>query len=66
MILNRLTQYRKKISYYQNGFRTNRGTIYDVHVSRQIIEQACEYNIQMDTLLIDFKQALIVFIDTKW
>jgi hypothetical protein len=30
------------------------------------MEQTYAYNIQLDLHFVDFKQALIVFIDTKW
>lgn len=50
---------------FQNGFRTNRPIIDNVHVLRQIMEQTYAYNIQLDLHFVDFKQALIVFIDTK-
>jgi hypothetical protein len=53
MIWNRLTEYTEEIiGYYQNGFRTNRGTIENIHVLRQIIEQAYEYNMQIGIMCI--------------
>ena len=33
---------KKKTDYYQNGLRTNRGTIYNLHILRQKIEKAYE------------------------
>jgi hypothetical protein len=36
---------KKKIGDYQNGFRTNRGTIDNIHILRQVIEKAYEYYI---------------------
>jgi hypothetical protein len=35
----------------------NRGTIDNMHVLRKITEVTYEYNIQIDILFIDFKQA---------
>ena len=46
IINNRLKEYTEKIiSDYQNGFRSNRGAMDDIHILRRITEKAYEYNI---------------------
>jgi hypothetical protein len=40
------------IGDYQNGFRTNRGTISNIHILRQIIEKT--YDLYSDILFVDF------------
>jgi hypothetical protein len=43
---NRLTEYAEKIiGDYQNGFTTNKGTIDNIHIFRQLKEKAYEYSI---------------------
>ena len=55
---DRPREYAEKIiGDYPNGFRTNRGTINNICILRQITKEAYEYNIQIDILFIDFKQA---------
>ena len=49
---------RKKVYDYQNGFRTNTGPIDNILILRQVIVKVYEYNIQIDTLFINFKQAI--------
>jgi len=56
--------HRNKVDY-QNGFRTNTGTIDNILIFRHVIVNVCEYNIQIDTLFIDFKQAIYSIIDIK-
>jgi hypothetical protein len=44
---NRLTGYAEKIiCNYQTGFKTNREIIDNIHILRQTIEKAYDYNIQ--------------------
>ena len=45
---NRLTEYAEKNDWWlpKYGFRTNRGTIGNIHLLKQIIEKAYDYNIQ--------------------
>jgi hypothetical protein len=51
IISNRLTECAEKVvADYQNRFRTHKGTIDNIHVLRQIIEEAYEYNIQIGTV----------------
>jgi len=58
--------HRNKVDDYQNGFRTNTGIINNILILRHVIVNICEYNIQIDTLFIDFKQAIYSITDTKW
>jgi len=58
--------HRNKVDDYQNGFRTNTGTIDNILILRHVIVKVCEYNIQIDILFIDFKQAIYSIIDIKW
>ena len=47
----------RKIGDYQVRFRTNRSTVDHIHTSRQIMEKSHEYNIELNELFIDFRQA---------
>ena len=61
-----MTEYtEKKVGDYQNGLRTNTGTIDNILILRQVIVKVCEYNIQIDILFIDFKQTIYSIIDIK-
>lgn len=57
---------RKKVDDYQNGLRTNTGTIDNILILRQVILKVYEYNTQIDILFIDFKQAIYSNINIKW
>ena len=45
------------IGDYRAGFRTNRSTIDHIHTLRQIMEKSHEYNIELNELFVDFRQA---------
>jgi len=45
------------LSQEQNGFRRNRSTTDNIFITRQILEECYEYNIEMHVLFIDFKQS---------
>jgi len=53
--LQKITE--RKIGDYQVRFRTNRFTIDHIHTLRQIMEKGYEYKIELNELLIDFRQA---------
>jgi hypothetical protein len=58
ILYNRLAEYAEEIlGDYQCRFRANRSTTDHIFAIRQIQEKACEYNIHLPNLYIDFKQA---------
>jgi len=58
ILYNRLTVYAEEIlGEYQCGFRANCSTIDHNFTIRQTQEKACEYNIPLNNLFLDFKQA---------
>jgi sorting nexin-29 len=58
VLYSRLMIYGEEIlGEYQCGFRPNRSTIDHIHLMRQTMEKAHEYNLTLHHLFIDFKQA---------
>jgi len=58
ILYNRLTKYAEGIlGYYQRGYRVNRSTTDHIFTIRQTQEKAYQYNIHIDNLFMDFKQA---------
>lgn len=58
LIHKRLAKYTNKIiTEYQCGFVQGRSTVDAIHTLKQIIEKTSEYNINVEILFVDFKQA---------
>jgi sorting nexin-29 len=58
IIYNRLTEYaEKRIGDYQKGFCKNSSTTDNIYMLRQIYEKSYEFNIELHTLFVDFKEA---------
>jgi len=58
LLNNRLSEIiEDKLGDFQMGFRTNRSTIDNIFMLRQIFEKCYEYNIELHNIFVDYSQA---------